>query len=307
MTIPTRDDVRAAAQRIAPHVRVTPCLSLKEGEHSLTMKLEYMQASGSFKARGAFNRLLSGSVPPAGVVAASGGNHGVAVAHAARALGLRASIFVPASAPAAKRARIASLGADVRLVGDSYAQALAAAEQFARDSGALASHAYDHFDTICGQATVAMEWQAQCPGLDTVLVAVGGGGLIAGMAAWYRGSTKIVAVESEGCPTLHRAMQAGRIVDVEVGGLAADALGARRVGEIVFPIARRWVAQSVLVDDDSIRSAQRWLWAEARVAAEPAGAAAMAAVLSGRYRPAPGERVGILVCGANFDPASLSQ
>ena len=302
----TRADIRRAWTRIASHVRVTPCIDVSAGGHSLTLKLECLQVSGTFKARGAFNRLLANPIPGAGVVAASGGNHGIAIAHAARTLGVAASIFVPSVSAPAKRARLAALGAQVRVAGEQYADALAAAERFAADTGALTSHAYDQADTLCGQGTVALEWERQAPELDTVLVAVGGGGLIGGMAAWYQGAVRVVAVESEGCPTLHRALAAGRIVDVEVGGLAADSLGARRVGELMFPIARRWIEHSVLVEDDAIRAAQQRLWADVRVAAEPGGATALAAVLSGAYRPAPGERVGVLVCGANLDPAALA-
>jgi threonine dehydratase len=305
--IPSRDDIRAAARRIAPWVRTTPCLDLIACERSLCLKLEYLQASGTFKARGAFNRLLSGPIPPAGVVAASGGNHGIAVAHAARALGVRATVFVPQSTPAAKQARLRGLGAEVHLAGRAYSDAYAASQRHAADTGALTSHAYDHPDTVCGQATVGLEWQAQRPGLDTMLVAVGGGGLIAGIAAWFRGDTRVIAVESAGCPTLNAALDAGRIVDVEVGGLAADSLGAKRLGTIAFEVARRWVAGSVLVDDDAIARAQRWLWDEARIPAEPGGATAMAALLSGAYRPGAGERVGVLVCGANVDPATLAR
>lgn len=298
--------IARAARRIAGSVRVTPCLTLEVDQRPVTLKLEYLQASGTFKARGAFNRLLSAQVPPAGVAAASGGNHGIAVAYAAQRLGVPAHIFVPATTPAAKRERLRRLGAQVHVGGAAYAEALAACDAFRQETGALESHAYDAPETLAGQGTVAREWQYQAPDLDTVLVAVGGGGLIGGMAAWYQGQVKVVAVESEGCPTLNRALAAGEPVDVEVSGLAADALGARRIGRWMFPIAQRHVAASVLVSDDQIRQAQHRLWDLARVPAEPGGAAAFAALMGGAYRPAPDERVGVLVCGANLDPAALS-
>lgn len=303
--LPWRDTITEAAERIAGRVRVTPCLDLTLDGHALTLKLECLQVSGTFKARGAFNRLLSATVPAAGVAAASGGNHGIAVALAAGELGLPAHVFVPETTPAAKQARLRALGAQVRLAGQDYAGALAACTAFREASGALESHAYDHPATLAGQGTLAREWQQQCPGLDTVLVAVGGGGLIGGMLAWYQGSVRVVAVESEGCPTLHRALAAGAPVAVPVSGVAADSLGARQVGALMFPLAQRHLAASVLVTDAAIVQAQRALWAAARVAAEPGGATALAALLSGAYRPAPGERVGVLVCGANVDPATL--
>lgn len=299
-------EIAAAARRIAGHVRVTPCLPLPWAGRTLNLKLEYLQTSGTFKARGAFNRLLSAEVPAAGVAAASGGNHGIAVALAARELGVPAHVFVPEPTPQAKRDRLAALGASVHRGGRDYAEALAACDAFRAATGALESHAYDHPATLAGQGTLAREWQWQAPDLDTVLVAVGGGGLIGGMAAWYGGRVRVIAVESEGCPTLHRALAAGRPIDITVGGLAADSLGARRAGALMFPIAQQHVAESVLVSDDAIRQAQATLWAQARIPAEPGGAAAFAALLSGAWRPQPDERVGVLVCGANLDPAALS-
>ncbi len=307
MTAPDwQAEIEAAARRIAGRVRVTPCLELAWQGRPLCLKLEYLQVSGTFKARGAFNRLLAAQVPDAGVAAASGGNHGIAVALAARELGLPAHVFVPEPTPQAKRDRLAALGAQVHRGGRDYAEALAACDAFRAATGALESHAYDHADTLAGQGTVAREWQAQTPDLDTVLVAVGGGGLIGGIAAWYAGRVRVVAVESEGCPTLQRALDAGAPVDIAVGGLASDSLGARRVGSLMFPIAQRHVAGSVLVSDEAIRQAQAILWSQARIPAEPGGAAAFAALLAGAYRPQPDERVGVLVCGANLDPALLA-
>ena len=297
--------IEAAARRIAGQVRVTPCLALPWAGQLLNLKLEYLQESGTFKARGAFNRLLSATLPPAGVAAASGGNHGIAVALAARRLGVPAHIFVPQATPQAKRDRLQALGAQVHRGGAAYADALAACDAFRHAHGALESHAYDQPETLAGQGTVALEWAHQAPDLDTVLVAVGGGGLIGGMAAWYQGRVRVVAVESDGCPTLHRALAAGEPVDVAVSGLAADSLGARRIGTLMFPVAQRHIAASVLVSDAAIRLAQQTLWRDARIPAEPGGAAAFAALLSGAYQPAPGERVGVLVCGANLDPATL--
>jgi len=317
--VPGRDDIEAAAGRIAPHVRVTPLLELEPG--TVELKLECLQVSGTFKARGAFARLLgareaaqrAGQAPPARVVAASGGNHGIAVAHAARALGIAADVFVPRTTPAAKLARLSGLGATVHAEGDEYAQAWAASHAFARTHDALESHAYDQFDTLAGQGTLAREWLRQSPGLDVMLVAVGGGGLIGGIAAWLdalatTGTTvpRLVAVESEGCPTLHAALAAGRIVEIAPSGLAADSLGARRAGELMFPLARRRVAESVLVPDAAIAAAQAELWRRARVATEPGGAAAYAALACGAWRATAGERVGVLVCGANVDPRALA-
>lgn len=304
-----RRSIEVAATRIAPYVRRTPVLDLRVGAQMLNLKLEYLQVSGTFKARGAFNRLLSAApdVLALGVVAASGGNHGIAVAHAARDLGIPAHIFVPSVSPVAKRQRLLALGAHVRICGDQYADALAESEDFIVRTGALRSHAYDQIDTLAGQGTIALEWLEQEPALDTVLVAVGGGGLIGGIAACFDGRVKVVGVESQGCPTLHAALRAGEPVDVAVGGLAADSLGARRVGQLMFPIAQRRVAESLLVSDDDIRRAQRFLWQHARIPSEPGGAAAMAAVLSGAYRGRSGERIGVLVCGANVDPATLNE
>ena len=273
---------------------------------NLYFKMEMFQKTGSFKPRGAFTNLLTREVPEAGVVAASGGNHGAAVAYAAQQLGVPAHIFVPEIAAPAKIARIRAYGAEVVVGGARYADALGASEDWIAASGAMPVHAYDALATLEGQGTVAREFAEQAPGLDTVLVSVGGGGLIGGMAAWYRGDVKLVAVEPETSRALHAALEAGRPVDVEVSGVAADSLGARRVGSLMFPIAQAYVERVALVSDDAIRAAQGWLWSHLRVAAEPGGAAAMAALLSGVYRPDADERVGVLVCGGNLDPASLA-
>ncbi len=289
---------------IRPHVRVTPILALSGADVglaplSLTLKLELLQHAGSFKTRGAFANLLLRTIPPAGVVAASGGNHGAAVAYAAMRLGVSAKIFVPTVSSPAKIVRIRSYGADLVVGGERYADALAASEAWARDSGALPVHAYDQAETLLGQGTVGLELSEQAPALDTVLVAVGGGGLIGGVAAWYGGRVKVVGVEPEAAPTLTAALKAGAPVDAPAGGLAADSLAPRRVGALMFPIARAHVARVVLVSDDAIRAAQQRLWEAVRVVAEPGGAAPFAALLSGSYVPAPGECVGVVLSGGN--------
>ncbi len=306
-------DIEAAARRIAPHIRHTPVMQLAAGDLAdfpLTLKLELLQHAGSFKPRGAFNRILSaqeaGELPEAGVIAASGGNHGAAVAYAARALGLRAEIFVPELTPLAKRARIDSLGATLTRTGATYVEALAASRRRAAETGALEVHAFDHPAVLAGQGTTAREFEADAPGLTHILVATGGGGLIGGMAAWLAGRINVVSVEPEGCPGLHDALAAGSPVDAPVGGIAADALGARRVGGLMFPIAQAFVSASVLVTDDAIRAAQALLWDRMRLIAEPGGATALAAITSGAWVPPPGARVGVLVCGANTDPAAVA-
>jgi threonine dehydratase len=310
----TPADVQAAHHRLRAHVRRTPVLELAPGAFGLavplSLKLELHQHGGSFKARGAFNRVLTGPVPPAGLIAASGGNHGVAVAHVGRELSLPTEIFVPEIAAPAKVERIRALGAAVTVAGRTYAEALEASARRAAGTGALVVHAYDQPEVLAGQGTVALEWEADAPPLDALLVAVGGGGLLGGMAAWLAGRVRVVAVEPEGCPTLARALEAGRPVDVEVGGIAADSLGARRLGAGCFEVASAQrsagTLEHVLVSDDAIRLAWRALWRELRVAAEPGAAAALAALLSGAWRPRPGERVGVLVCGGNVDPAHLA-
>jgi threonine dehydratase len=311
---PTQDEIRAAYRRIGGYVRHTPVMPLAAGDLDLpfaaTLKLELLQHAGSFKPRGAFNRILAareaGALPGAGVIAASGGNHGAAVAYAARALGLRAEIFVPELTPAAKRARIESFGAALTRTGATYAEALAASRARAAETGAMEVHAYDHPDVLAGQGTTALEFEADAPGLTHVLVATGGGGLIGGMAAWLAGRVRVVSVEPEGCPALHDALAAGRPVDAPVGGVAADALGARQAGGLMFPVAQAFVSQAVLVRDEAIVAAQKLLWDRMRLIAEPGGATALAAVTSGAFVPPPGARVGILVCGSNADPKGIA-
>jgi threonine dehydratase len=302
-----RSDITAAARRVVQHVRHTPVLHISTSELGIqapiALKLELLQHAGSFKPRGAFNKLLSTSVPATGVIAASGGNHGAAVAYAARALGIKAEIFVPVSTPAAKVARIASYSAKVIKVGETYADALTASRSRQVETAALEVHAYDDLNVLAGQGTVGREFEVDSPDLTHVLVASGGGGLIGGIAAWYADSAKVVSVEPEGCPSLHDALRAGRPVSAPVGGLASDSLGARQVGALMFPVAAAHVAEAVLVPDSAIAAAQRWLWDHCRLIAEPGGATALAALLSGRFCPPSGARVGVVVCGANTDPA----
>jgi len=304
-----RNSISAAASRITAYVRHTPVILADlagSGESPVALKLELLQHAGSFKPRGAFNRLLSADVPAAGVIAASGGNHGAAVAYAARALGITAEVFVPAATPAAKLARIASYGARVVQGGETYAEALTASRERQAETGALEIHAYDHADVLAGQGTVGREFEQAAPDLTHILVATGGGGLIGGIAAWYAGSAQVISVEPQGCPALHDALRAGQPVAAPVGGLAADSLGARQVGALMFPIAQRFVSAAVLVPDEAILAAQRLLWDRLRLVAEPGGATAAAALLCGRFQPPAGSRVGIVVCGANTDPAKLS-
>ena len=265
----------------------------------LTLKLELLQHSGSFKARGAFANLLTRDVPQAGVVAASGGNHGAAVAYAAMKLGKPAKIFVPSVSSPAKVQRIRDYGADLTIEGDRYADALAASEAWAQQTGALPVPAFDQNETIMGQGTLGLELADQAPDIDTLLVSVGGGGLIAGLAAWYAGRIKVIGVEPLASPTLTRAFEAGHPVDAEAGGLAADLLAPRRVGELVFPIVQKYARQTVLVSDTAIADAQATLWRALRIVAEPGGAAAFAAILSGAYRPGAGERIAVIISGGN--------
>jgi threonine dehydratase len=300
------DPERIAATEliIRPHIRRTPVLEADGVDFGLPsipllFKLELLQHSGSFKARGAFANLLLRKIPQAGVVAASGGNHGAAVAFAAMKLGVPAKIFVPTVASLEKIERIRGYGADLVVTGERYAEALAASERWAAESGALALHAYDQPETILGQGSVALELDQQAPHLDSLLVAVGGGGLIGGVASWYANRIKIVGVEPEAAPTLYNALQAGRPIDSPAGGIAADSLAPKRVGELMFPIAQKYVHDVLLVTDPEIQQAQEVLWKALRLVAEPGGAAAFAAILSGRYQPQAGERVGVLVCGGN--------
>jgi threonine dehydratase len=302
-----RPEIEAAASRILGRVRPTPILELEPGALKnpalLTLKLELFQHTGSFKPRGAFNRILSARIPTAGVIAASGGNHGAAVAYAARELGHHAEIYVPAATPKIKLDRLERYGAQVVAVGAHYAEALTASVIRAEETGALAIHAYDQAEVLQGQGTLGRELQRQIPQVETVFVAVGGGGLIGGVAAWFRGDVRVIGVEPHGCPTLARALEKGAPVDVDVGGFASDSLGAKRAGTLVFPIAQQFVERVVLVGDDEIRAAQRLLWDELRILAEPGGATALAGLLSGQCPVRAGERVGVIVCGGNTDPA----
>ncbi len=310
----TPDAIRATYATIAPYVRRTPVLDVDLADltgtadgGSVTLKFEQMQRSGSFKVRGAFAHLLLRRVPEPGVVAASGGNHGAAVAYAAHRLGVPAKIFVPTVSAPAKIARIRELGADLVVGGDRYADALAAAEEWIGSSGAMSVHAYDQSETILGQGTVALELLEQAPDIDTVLVPVGGGGLISGVAAYLGGRVRVIGVEPDGAPTLAHARAAGQPVDAPAGSIAADALAPRRVGDLVFPITQAHVSDVVLVTDDAIRRAQQALWHAVRVAVEPAAAVGVAALISGAYRPAPGERVAVVLSGANTTPDAFAQ
>jgi threonine dehydratase len=305
-----RERVAATYELIRPYIRRTPTIEVDLADfglsaHPIAAKLELLQHAGSFKPRGAFANVLMREVPKAGVVAASGGNHGLAVAFAANKLQIPSAIFVPGVAAATKQERIRSLGARLVVVGQLYADALAASRQFASESGAMEIHAFDQPETLLGQGSVGLEAEQQCPEMDTLLVGVGGGGLIGGIAAWFEGRVKLIAVEPRAAPTLHRALEAGHPVDAEAGGIAADSLAPRKVGELMYPLAERFVDRVVLVEDEDIKMAQKALWRVLRVASEAGGAAAMAALLSGAYRPQPNERVGVLLCGANTDAVSL--
>jgi threonine dehydratase len=304
----TRKEILATYDTIRPWIRRTPVVQLELGElPSVTLKLEQLQCAGSFKARGAFANLLLREVPTAGVVAASGGNHGVAVAYAANRRGVPARIFVPTVSAPAKMERIRQLGAELVVTGDRYADALAAAQDWVASSGAMSVHAFDQRETLLGQGTLGLELARQTEQLDTVLVAVGGGGLIGGVAAWFGGATRVIGVEPDGAPTLTLARAAGQPADAPAEGVAADALAPRRVGELMFPIAQAYVEDVVLVDDDAILSAQRVLWQTARIAAEPAASVGIAALLTGAYKPAPGEHVTVVISGANMSPGQLGE
>lgn len=302
-------DIQAAHRRIAPYLRRTPTWRVDNAfghEGIVSLKLELLQHAGSFKARGAFNTLLTETVPSAGVAAASGGNHGAAVAYAAHRLGHAATIFVPEITPRAKIDAVRRMGAQVRVGGPRYADALFACGIHIAATGALSIHAYDAEATIAGQGTVALEWEEDAAGgLDTVLVAVGGGGLVAGIGAWFGGRVKVVGIEPTGSCALFAALEAGEPVDVEVNSVAADSLGARAAGRIVTEIACATVDCVALVDDEAILAAQRVLWRDCRIAVEPGGAAALGALMSGAYRATKGERIGVLLCGANVDLATL--
>jgi threonine dehydratase len=299
-------DIEHVHRIIAPYLRTTPVLQTDGAQFGvsdfpLTLKLESLQFSGSFKTRGAFANLLLRDVPAAGVVAASGGNHGAAVAYAAMRLGRPARIFVPTVSSPAKIDRIRAYGAELCVAGDLYDDALAASEAWAAESGALRVHAFDQRETLLGQGTVALELSAQAPDIDTLLVAVGGGGLIAGIAAWYAGRVRVIGVEPCAAPTLSEALRAGHPVDAPADGIAADSLAPRRVGDAGFPIAQALVDRVVLIDDAAIARAQKALWDTARIVAEPGGAAALGALLAGAYRPAAHERVAVVICGGNSD------
>ena len=308
----SRDDIEAAAQRIAPHVRRTPLWVLRSDELGLPgpgfevwLKLEQLQRSGSFKARGMFNRLLANPIPAAGVIAASGGNAGIATATAAQALGVRSEIFVPTVISPAKRDRLEQLGARVVVTGAVYAEAFAACQQRQRESGALMTHAYDQAEVLAGAGTLAREIESQAGVPDALLVSVGGGGLAGGIAAWFAGRTRMVALEPERAPTLHAALAAGSPVDVEVSGIAADALGARRIGALAWEVAQRHPMSSLVLRDEDIVDAQRWLWQSLKLAVEPAAALPLAALRSGAWQAQAGQRICLVLCGANVDPASL--
>jgi threonine dehydratase len=294
----SRQRIAETAKVIRTHIRRTPVID-PVGDGQCVLKLELLQHSGSFKARGAFANLLTRKVPRPGVVAASGGNHGAAVAYAAQKLGVPARIYVPTVSSPAKIERIRSYGAELIVVGERYADALAASVQWATESGAMQIHAYDQEGALLGQGTVGLELEEQAPALNTLLVAVGGGGLIGGIAAWYAGRIRIVGVEPVLAPTLSKALEAGRPVDAPAGGIAADSLAPKRVGELMFPLAQKYVEKVVLVEDDAIRQAQKDLWERLRLVAEPGGAAAHAALLSKKYQPSKDENVGVLICGGN--------
>ncbi|MGH2790554.1 MAG: threonine/serine dehydratase [Actinomycetota bacterium] len=303
-------DIEAAFARIESYTRRTPTLALDTGAFGskgrIGLKLELLQHAGSFKPRGAFNRMLASPPSNERVIAASGGNFAVAVAYAARVLGHTAEIFVPEVASPAKVARLHDLGAEVNVIPGFYADALRASEERAKGVAALVMHAYDQFEIVAGQGTVGLELDRQMPDLDTVLVAVGGGGLIGGIASWFAGRVRVIGVEPRLCPTMNEALAVGRPIEVDVGGLAADSLGAGIAGHWGFEAVSNFVDQVVLVEDGDIRNAQRTLWNETRIVAEPGGAASLAALLSGAYRPLEGEYVAVLVCGGNTDPSTVT-
>ena len=298
------DRIRAVHERISPYIRRTPVLEVDGADFGLAgrrivFKLEFLQHAGSFKTRGAFNNMLTREIGPAGVVAASGGNHGAAVAYAAMRTKRPATIFIPTVASPAKMEQIRSYGARLEVGGDRYDDALRASEAFVAQSKATAIHAYDQYETLQGQATVGLEFESQAPELDALLVAVGGGGLVGGIGAWYRGRVPLIGVEPEAAPTLTRALAAGEPVDSPAGGVAADSLAPKRVGSLMFPVAQRYMKGTVLVTDDAIREAQQVLWKTLRIVAEPGGAAALAAIVSGAWKPASEKTVGVVLCGAN--------
>ena len=312
-----RERIQATERLIRPHIRWTPVLEADAADFGLEafpliLKLELFQHTGSFKTRGAFANLLTLNVPAAGVVAASGGNHGAAVAYAARKLGMPARIYVPGVSSSEKQARIRGYGAELVVIGECYAEALEASERWAEESGAMQVHAYNQPETLLGQGTVGLEFESQAPQLDTLLVAVGGGGLIGGIAAWYSEGAaseriRLLGVEPEAAPTLANALLVGHPVESPAGGIAADSLAPKSVGELMFPIAQANVERVILVPDESIQQAQDLLWERTRIVTEPGGAAAFAALVSGGYRPQAGERVGVLVCGGNTSAVNFKR
>jgi len=309
-TVPTASDIAAAAQRIRGHVRTTPLIELAPGtfgvDAPLLLKLELLQHSGSFKPRGMFNRVLTQDVPTTGLVIASGGNAALALVHVGRQLGHPVEVFLPETAPAVKVAKLHKYGARVHQVGSVLAEAVVASDARAAETGALLVHAYDQPEVVAGQGTVGLELEEQCSDVDTVLVACGGGGLVGGIAAWFDGRVRVVAVEAEGSPTLAAARAAGERVTISVGGVAADSMGASRIGAIAWEIAERAIDDVVVVPGQAITDARQHLWDELRVCAEPGAAAPLAALINGSYVPAPDERVAVIVCGGNSDPADLS-
>jgi len=307
--IPTPDDIERAWERIRDHVRVTPVVSLESGELGVpaptVLKLELLQHTGSFKPRGAFNSVLTAEVPATGLLAASGGNHGAAVAYVAQRLGLHAEVFVPSTSPPMKRDRIAALGADVRVIEGLYDDAQVAADARALETGAFKVHPYDSPVVVAGQGTTSRELERQIDAIDTLLVATGGGGFIAGQAAWFAGRVRVVSVEPATSQCLRAALEAATPTPVEVSGIAADSLGAAQLGAAPWDVVHRYVQDAVVVEDEEMRAAQRAIWDGLRLIAEPGGAAALAALRTGAYRPEQGERVAVVVCGANCDPATI--
>jgi threonine dehydratase len=303
--------IRSVEPLIRPYVRHTPVITIDAADFGLpggplVLKLEHLQHSGSFKARGAFANLLLRDVPPAGVVAASGGNHGAAVAYAANALGIPARIYVPEVSSPAKIARIRGYGADLVLVGDTYGEALAASEEWTATSGALAVHAFDQPETMLGAGSVGLELAGQAPAVTHVVAGVGGGGLLGGIAAWYSGQVLITGAEPDGAPTLTEALKAGRPVDAKTGSIAVDSLAPRRLGDLTFAVLTAQSAESALVTDDEIRHAQQLLWERMRLVAEPGGCAALAAVLAGRVASGPDEMLAVVISGANTTAVSFT-
>ncbi len=305
----TPDAIAATATRIAPYIRVTPTLraNVPGVREPVSFKLEFLQHTGSFKARGAFSSLVDQTLPLVGIAAASGGNHGAAVAFAARQFGIKAKIFVPRTAPKSKVDRIVSYGADIVQVGETYQKTSAHCLAYCEETGAQNIHAYDQVAVLLGQGTVGLEFETQSPETETLLVATGGGGLIGGIAAWYQGRVNVVSVEPTGCATLHTALQTGKHTPISPQSIAQDSLGSSLVGTLMLPMAQKYIKSAVLVSDAAIIDAMKWLWTELRIAVEPGGATALAALISGVYVPDAGERFGILLCGANIDAQKFGQ